>query len=270
MFNRKTIFFITALLLFTVNNLFAQSKNNISYEPVAGKIVGIWPHENKLRSTEKLNELKDRFGFNYILIAAPYGEEWLQNVRKSKYDFDHVMKQLYYGDLVNRPEWFWNNIEITGKVWAYYFDEPISREFSYIGVTKLMTALIKKEYYPHAQFIFGELDEKKAILFNNIAEVLMFSGYGSQEKSGFDQKQTWNEWRNYLGPKLSMCWISTLEDSLEYRTLLQTAKELNMDGVWLYQYEPLDAKGETSNANLQKFCEAAAKFGFLQIKKNIE
>ena len=267
MMNSKNLFTITFILLM-IQISYSQEKNYISYEPVEGMVVGIWPHENKLRSPEKLNELKDRYGFNYILIAAPYGEEWLSSVRKSNYDFDHVMKQLYYGDLMNRPDWFWKNVEETGKVWAYYFDEPISRKFPFFGIVNLMISLIEKGYYPHAQFVVGELDERKAIRFDNLAEVFMYSGYGTRGKLGLDQKEYWNTWRNYVGPKFSQVWISTVEDSLEYRTLLQTAKEMGMTGVWLYQYEPLPAEGETSDANLRKFCEAAAEYGYLRIKKD--
>ena len=63
------------------NNLFglsssdAQSLSNKRYEAAEGKIVGIWLHNDRLKSPERLKELKDRRGFNYILLAAIYGEK---------------------------------------------------------------------------------------------------------------------------------------------------------------------------------------------------
>ena len=267
----KRLLFLCGLITFLISaNLIAQSPEidkDVSFEPVEGKVVGIWPHENKLKSPEKLNELKNKYGFNYILVAAPYGEEWLSSVRKSEYDFDHVMKQLYYGDLVGRPDWFWNNVKETGKVWAYYFDEPISRKFPYTGIVNLMAELANKGLYPHAQFVIGELDERKAIRFDKLSEVHMYSGYGTRGKMGLDQVEYWHTWRDFLGDKFSMVWVSTIEDSLEYGTLLKAARDMNMQGVWLYQYEPLEADKETSDANLMRFCEAAAEYGFLKVKK---
>ena len=252
------------LFLFAAN-IYSQQEL-IKYEPVEGNIIGIWPHENKLRSPEKLNELKDRFGFNYILVAAPYGEEWLTSVRKSKYDFDHVMKQLYYGDLVNRPEWFWKNVEATGKVWAYFFDEPISRDFPIIKILNLFTELSSKSYYPSAQFIMSEINEKKAKKLSRLVDVISYSGYGDKSKLGRDQIQSWIEWKDYLGEKFSMLWIAAHEDSSEFRTLLKAAKEQGYKNIWLYQYEPLEAEKEIGDEIIQRFCEAAVEYGFMKLK----
>jgi hypothetical protein len=261
----KTYLLPLALLFLAIQSA-AQQKTQI-LSPVDGKIVGIWPHENKLRSADKLRELREKYGFSYLLIAAPYGDQFYENVRNSGYDADHIMKQIYYPDLANRPDWFWKNIGSLGRVWAYYIDEPVSRGFPYTAVLKLFSDLCDKGFYPAAKFVVGELDEKKAERFLNTADAVMYSGYGSRDKLGTDQVQSWHDWNQYLGPKFSMIWISSDDDSLEYRTLLKAAEDQGINAVWFYQYEPLDSGKETGNENLQRFCDAAVEFGFLRLNK---
>lgn len=237
------------------------------YEVVEGKIVGIWPHTNKFYSQQQLERLKNYFGFNYLLVAAPYGEEVYKNVKAAGYDSLHIMKQIYIPDYVTRNEWFWNNINSLGKVWAYYFDEPLSRNFSFITLTKILINLNEKQLYPKSGYVISELDEKKAARFLRLTSSIMYSGYGDKKKLGTDQVKTWNEWGDYLGPTFSMLWIGAHEDSAEYSTLLNAAKDLKFDSIWLYQYEPLDKDKEIGDDNIIKFCEAAANAGFLRRKK---
>lgn len=267
---KRNFFRLAIFLLILATIPLAQDKSSFGdyvFEPVEGKIIGIWPHENKLNSVEQLKKLRCEWGFNYILIPAPYGETIYLNVKKAGYDSTNIMKQIYLPDLTERKDWFWNNIETLGTVWAYYFDEPISRNFSFLAFLKLLSELSERNFYPHAKFVVGELDETKAKRFLNVADAIMYSGYGSKEKLGEDQAQSWHEWRDYLGPQFSMLWISTNEDSLEYRLLFKTAKELGINCIWLYQYEPMDPSKETGDSNLKKFCDAAVEYGFMKIKK---
>lgn len=267
---KKNIFGVIVSLLMLAAISFAQNKSSIInyvFEPVDGKIIGIWPHENKLNSVEQLKKLHYNWGFNYILIPAPYGKTIYSNVKNAGYDSTNIMKQIYLPDLIERKDWFWNNIETLGTVWAYYFDEPISRGFSYLTFLKILSDLSHKGFYPRAKFVVGELDETKAKKFLHTADEIMYSGYGSKENGGEDQAQSWRDWRNYLGQQFSMLWISSNEDSLEYKTLFKTAKELGINSIWLYQYEPMDPAKETSNQNLKKFCEAAVEFGFMTRKE---
>lgn len=238
-----------------------------SYSAVEGKIIGIWPHENKNNSVEKLRALRENWGFNYILIAAPYGEPFYTNAKKAGFDSTSIMKQIFLNDMINRREWFWKNIESLGKVWAYYFDEPISREYPYKVIMKLISELSEKRLYPTAKLVVGELDERKAVRFLSTTDAIMYSGYGERKDLGVDQIQTWHDWREYLGEKFSMLWISSNEDSLEYKTLFKAARDLGINSVWLYQYEPMESDRETGDLNLEKFCEAAVENGFMRINK---
>lgn len=258
---------ILFLLLISVSGSIIGQNLPKGYESVEGKIVGIWPHTNKFYSQQQLERLKDYFGFNYLLIAAPYGEEVYKNAKAAGYDSLHIMKQIYIPDYLTRNEWFWNNINSLGKVWAYYFDEPLSRNFSFVTFAHLLVKLNEKHLYPKAGYVVSELDEKKAARFLRLTSSIMYSGYGAKEKLGADQIKTWNEWGNYLGPTFSMLWIGAHEDYDEYSNLLNAAKAQNFNSIWLYQYEPLDKDKEIGDDNIIKFCEAAADAGYLKRKK---
>jgi len=258
-------------LIFTIiavihSSLTAQSISAKKYETVEDKIVGIWPHNDRLESSERLRELKDRWGFNYLLLAAVYGEKERSLANIAGFDSLHLMHQIYLPDLVNDKELVMRNIKNIGKIWAYYFDEPISREHSYLQFLNLITELSNNGFFPHAKFIVSELDEKKAARLLRIADGIMYSGYGNKEDMGLDQVKTWTEWKEYLGEKFSLIWISSDQDLNEYRTLFKAARDLGFNDVWFYALEPIGEGEEVNDSNYAKFCEAAVEYGFMKLK----
>ncbi len=259
----KLIFSIVTILIHL--NILAQFHK---YEPVEGKVIGIWPHENRLRSTQKLNQLKNEFGFNYLLVAAPYGDVWYDSIKNSDYDSDHIVKQIYFPDYLNREKWFWENINSLGNVYAYYFDEPISRKFSFIGISKLITIFAEKGLYPKSKIFLGEINEYRAKKLERLVDKISYTGYGSQDKNGEDQVKSWIEWKNFLSDKFSMLWIAAHEDSSHFRTLFKAAKEQGYNSIWFYQYEPLEAEKEISEKVIYDFCDAAVEFGFMKYKRD--
>lgn len=260
----RILLFVVALLIIT-NNYFAQNKK---YQPADGKIIGIWPHENRLRSTQKLNQLKNEFGFNYLLVAAPYGDEWYDSIKNSNYKLDEIVKQIYYPDFVNREEWFWKNIISLGTVNAYYFDEPISRKFPFVGITNLISLLAEKGLYPKSKIYLGEINEFRANRLERLVDKISYTGYGLLKNNGEDQIRSWKEWKNLIGDKFSMLWIAAHEDYSHFRTLLKAAKELGYNEIWFYQYEPLEAEKEINEKVILDFCEACVEFGFMKYKQN--
>ncbi len=262
--SQQALFFLIIMLFFQ-NILSAQI--NLFYEPIEGKIIGVWPHNNRLKSLARLTELKERWGFHHLLIAAIYDEKEIELAKQAGFDPEKIVKQIYLPDLIEREEWLKKNILNSGKVGAYYFDEPISRKHSYIGFLNFLIFLADEGFYPSAKFYVSELDERKAVRVLNFVDEIMYSGYGRKEKLGLDQIETWKNWQNYLGEKFSFVWIAAHEDSNEYRTLFKAAKELGFRGVWFYQLEPLDEGQEVSDSNFEKFCEAAVEFGFLKRKE---
>ncbi len=266
---KKVLF--TVYLIFTITALTyisskAQSISGKRYEATEGKIIGIWPHNDRIKSPEKLKELKDRWGFNYILLAAVYGEKEKLMAEYAGFDSLHLMHQIYLPDLINDKELVMRNIKNIGKIWAYYFDEPISREHSYLHFLNLITELSNNGFYPHAKFIVSELDEKKAFRLLRIADGIMYSGYGNKEEMGLDQVRTWTDWKEYLGEKFSLIWISSDQDLNEYQTLFKTARDLGFNDVWFYALEPIGEGEEVNDSNYEKFCEAAVEYGFMKVK----
>ena len=263
----KILLLQIALFSFVSFTGVAQSKIGNTYEAVEGKTIGIWPHNDRFNSIEKMNELKERWGFEYILLAAIYSRSEMGILNKAGYDSLHIAFQIYLPDLIGKKASFLNNLKELGKIWAYYFDEPISRDHSYKEFLGLLSFLSDNGLYPHAQFIVSELDEKKAKLVLPFIDNVTYSGYGNQDKMGFDQAKTWSEWKDYLGEKFGMLWISSDLDSNEYKTLFKTAKEIDINSIWLYALEPLATGKEVSNDNYDKFCEAAVEFGYMKIRK---
>lgn len=258
----KSFLIILCLLLTTF--IFGQSKK---YVPAEGKVMGIWPHNNRFVSADKLAELKNRWGFNNLLVAAIYGKNEIQLANHAGYESSNIMFQIYLPDLIADREKTLATIKGCGKIGGYYFDEPISRKQSLPDFLWLLKWLAEEGYYPHGQYILSEINEFRAKQIDFLVDEVMYSGYGAREKQGLDQQKTWIEWQKLLGNKLSMVWISSLEDSDHYRTLFKAAKELGMRGVWFYQLEPLDADKECGDDNFEKFCEAAVEFGFMEVSQ---
>lgn len=255
---------MTIILFFLLVSHSTAQENLVRYEAADGKIMAIWPHNNRFKSVEKLRELKERWGFNYLLIAAIYGEKEKEMAKEAGFDSLHIAFQVYLPDMTNNSDAFISNIKSLGKIYAYYFDEPVSRKHSYMDFLRLIKFLSDNGYYPHAKFLISELDERKGAQVLNLVDEVLYSGYGGIDKGGLDQVKTWNEWRAFLGEKFASSWIGAHEDFNEYPVLFKAAKDLNFNGVWFYQLEPLDEDKETDDENFKKFCEAAVEFGFMK------
>lgn len=264
----KQIGIFSTVFLMSVAALQAQQLQKKTYEVVEGKIVGIWPHNDRFQSQERLKELKEHWGFNYLLIAAIYGIKEKSLAAQSGFDSDHIIYQVYLPDFIKNGDSELQKIRDIGKIWAYYFDEPISRGHSYLQFLKLISFLSEEELYPYAKFIVSELDEKKAASVLRFVDQITYSGYGNRENLGADQVKTWSEWQSFIGEKFGMPWISAEQDSNEYRILFKAAHDLKFNSIMFYELEPLPSGQEVSNSNFEKFCEAAVEFGFMKIKTN--
>jgi hypothetical protein len=259
-------FAFLAIIVFTATISKAQQLPAKSYQVTEGKVIGIWPHNNRFQSVEGLKELKDRWGFNYLLIAAIYGSKELALASNAGFDPDHIIYQIYIPDFDQNEKNDMQKIRGMGKIWGFYFDEPISRSHSYLQFLKLISFLSNEGLYPNAKLIASELDEKKAAKLLPFVDQITYSGYGNNERMGLDQAETWREWQKIIGNKFGMPWVSAQLDSNEYRTLFKAAHDLNFNSIMFYELEPLPAGNEVSNSNIEKFCEAAVEYGFMKIK----
>ena len=126
--------------------------------------------------------------------------------------------------------------------------------------------LCEKNYYPTSKILISELTDEKASSIKILSDKMLYSGYGKPEKNGEDQIETWIKWRAELGDYFSSTWVSSLLSNKYYEKLFKTAKELGLNGIWLYALEPLDSP-EINDEHYNNFCELAVKYGFLKHKE---
>jgi hypothetical protein len=260
--------FFTILILFSFVVLLSQKSNaqNYSYEPAEGKIMGVWPHNDRFKSVENLKELKEKWGFDHLLIPEIYEKNTYKKVMAAGYDSMKIMYQIVTPNFLNQITTFKRMLREIHPVGYYYFDEPISRKQGFTRTLQIIKLLSEMGYYPKAKVIFSELTVEKALQFRRIGSQIMYSGYGNKGVKGQDQIGTWNQWKDNLGDKFTLLWIGSHEDYEEYDELFKAAAELGMKGVWFYMLEPLGEGLEADEANITSFCEAAVKYGFMNRK----
>ena len=257
-------------LFFSAGKLFSQNVTYVYnwfkyYEPVEGKIVGIWPHINRWNDIQKLKELKYRWGFNYITFWPGLGHDKFDMAKQEGYSPSINMMMLLetsnYLDTKNYDNF-----------WAYYIDEPADRRIPFNTVQTMKIWL--KNNFPNSLFVIsGYKRDSYLINYTNLlADKVLFSAYIHWWKvfgwwvswpTNTDQRGDWTDMKNLFGNKFSMTWISANNDMSEYGQLLNHAKNLGLQGIWLYQYSD---GPEADDNNLNSFCAAAANSGFLNIK----
>jgi len=261
--NSFNIFFFLFIVIYPTGELFPQNVNYVYnwykyYEPVEGKIVGIWPHENRWTDIEKLKELKYRWGFNYIFFHTGLGQ--------NKFN---MAKQIGYTPLTN----IMTNVDYADQYeecWAYYFDEPADRSIPFNTVQTVKDWI--KSYFPNAPFVISGYKRNSDLInyTNLLADKVLFSSYIHWWKflgiwtswpTNTDQRDDWTDMKNLFGNKFSMTWVSTNNDLSEYGQLLGHAQNLGLAGIWLYGLEQ-----EADDNNLNSFCNAAVNCGFLSTK----
>ncbi len=254
------------LLILIISIQLTAQVGEKSYEPVKGKIMGIWPHNDRFKSVEKLKELKDKWGFNNILIPEIYDRETYEMVVKAGFDSSVIMYQIVTPSFHNEISTKKRMLREIHPVAYYYFDEPISREHGFTSALEIVKILSEYGYYPKAKLVFTELTIEKGMRLRRISDKLMYSGYGRQGLNGKDQIETWEEWKANLGNQFSMTWVGSHEDFDEYEELFAAAERLGLNGIWFYMLEPLGDGLEASVDNFVNFCEAAVRHGFLKVK----
>ncbi|MFA7228312.1 MAG: hypothetical protein WC061_04690, partial [Melioribacteraceae bacterium] len=227
----KLKIFILFIFLFQAARFTAQTAETKIYKAAEGKNVGIWPHNDRFKSIEKMRELNTKWGFNHLLLAAIYDGSQKEFLADAGFDSLHIAYQIHLPDMTGNREIFYKKLLELGKIWGYYFDEPISREHSYREFLNLLIFMSENGLYPHSRFIVSELDEKKAERVSLFVDDITYSGYGNKDGLGFDQIKTWAVWKDYLGSKFGMPWISSDLDSNEYRTLFKAARDLKFNFV---------------------------------------
>ncbi len=258
-----SILILFSLIIFLPSKISAQE---YSYEPAEGKVMGVWPHNDRFKSIENLTELREKWGFDHILIPEIYEKDTYQKVTSAGFESSNIMYQIVTPNFLNQITTFKRMLREISPVGYYYFDEPISREHGFSNALGIIKLLSEEGYYPRAKIILTELTIEKALRFKRIGNQIMYSGYGRKGIKGADQIETWREWKANLGDKFTLLWIGSHEDYDEYDELFKAAAELGMKGVWFYMLEPIGEGLEADEENIKSFCEAAVKYGFMKRK----
>jgi len=262
------LFHILTLIYFCFNVLlFGQTtyeeKWTKFYESSDNIILGIWPHNNRYTDLSKLKELKYRWGFNNVLLARSRGIKSYNMIIEAGFDSSRIMRHI-------RQDTYLENVEGVPEMWAYYIDEPAELGEN-LTVWNNITDSIKIKY-PNAKIVIGgyKRDDFLKDYVHTIADKVMFSSYSHWwEFLGLwiswpenpDQRSDWADMKNLFGNKFSFSWIGAHKDLSEYDDLLGKAKNLQLNGAFLYQLEP--AENEVNDSNLEKFSDAATKHGYL-------
>jgi len=262
--------FLLLLLILFASKLFAQNVSYVYswykyYEPVEGKIVGIWPHLNKWNDIQKLKDLKYKWGFNYIAFWPGLGHDKFDMIKQTGYSpSTNIMVLLEVSNYHDAAQY--------EKCWGYYIDEPADRKIPFYSVLTMKNWL--KSNFPNSPFIISGYKRNSDLInyTNSLADKVLFSSYIHWRKFlgiwiswpiNTDQRSDWTDMKNLFGNKFSMTLISANDDLSEYNQLLGHAKNLGLTGVWLYQY----SEGiEANDDNINSFCNAAANNGFLSAK----
>ncbi len=95
------------------------------FTPMNGKYLGIWPEAHRFSSVARLKELREKWGFSYILI---------NDISAAKEHFD--MANIDAGFSKNEialqimPSDYSSKVNEFGNIYGYYIDEPYSRDYS--------------------------------------------------------------------------------------------------------------------------------------------
>lgn len=223
------------------------------YENVPGKIVGIWPREERWSNVSRLRELKEKFGFNYMYTTLDWPYD---NVVAAGYTPSNIMgggflvtNNQYQIDVQNRP-----------AQWGYYTDEPLSNQNGTVQQVESMSIFFRT-YYTSSRFNAGENIVSNANEIEHTVNSMMCTRYNDYpEWFDPDQRSLWTDFSEELG-NFSMTWIGAHKDLSEYDNLIGHATNLGLYGTWLYQYE--DNTDIYSNNNIETFSFFAWKWGWL-------
>jgi hypothetical protein len=243
------------------------------YEPVPGKLVGIWPDQ---WTTSRMSEFRLQYGFSGVFLGDPISQ--YQSALDAGFSPPSLMI-LVESD---------NFTPIVDACYGgfYYVDEPVEHSCTgapTAGRFKSLADLDARHNYisstrPSAQFVISGYKRcSHNVLASGHADLMMYSSYANWDNFGLpvcavslgfgdyletawipgssDQSGSWADMKRVFGGKFSMTWLNGGGD--EYDPLLVTATSLGLQAVWLYNGGPVDS------ARLESFCQAAVAHGWL-------
>lgn len=227
------------------------------YENVPGKIVGIWPTWERWGNVQRLKQLKDTLGFNYMFttLGWPY-----DNVVAAGYTTSNIVG----GGLDVVTGGYSEAVQSRPTLWGYYTDEPITNHGYPAGMQMMeLASNWFRTYYPNSKFMSGETTVTNADYIDHTVDVIFCTRYdGYPDWYNPDQRTLWTNFRNQFGTKFSMTWIGAHKDLSQYEDLIGHATNLGLQAIWLYQ--ELDPTDDYSNNNVETFVHYAWRWGWLR------
>jgi len=243
------------------------------YEPISGKVLGIWPISNSL----EWSRLRTIWGFTGILV----GPVNYQRAINAGFNWKSMMVIVGPND--------YENIIDNYPSSAYYSGEPFHRNCPILGLTgdwinpewknNLHKLAIIRNYanQRNSKYVIDHYFDCDHVLsyFNNV-DIIMYDGYRRHDMLtsecfiswGEDQRHTWTRWRTLFPDHFKRVWIGTGipdpdqdNDDNEFDQLLGHAANLGLRDfgqVWLFAGE------NTTEGNLGNFCYLAWKHGYLR------
>jgi len=229
------------------------------YENVPGRIVGIWPRWARYENVQRLIQLRDTLGFNYLLTMLGYPYD---NVISAGYNTSNLVG----GGLDVVIGGYSEAVQSRPALWGYYTDEPITNHGFPVGMHMMeLASNWFRTYYPNSKFMSGETTISTADYIDHSVDVIFCTRYcidGDYFCFYPDQRPLWTDFRNNFGNKFSMTWIGAHKDLSQYEDLIGHATNLGLQAIWLYQ--ELDATDDYSNNNVETFSYYAWRWGWLR------
>jgi len=227
------------------------------YEARAGKEFGILPHPYRQYAggsgdsnrIQKLNELKSKWGFNYILASIGNYETIMAIVNagfpiSSNFMGGILCNQEGKNNVLN----IGNGLSANTYFWAYYTDEPSSEQNVSEWELFTLDTLVKNQR-PNSLFGFGETWMGAVTKYTNTyyrtrPNYVMCTKYFYDElEQNRDQRGRWDDFRNGLQGTFSKTWIAAHKDGSEFNDLLSYCRNYNIS-PWFYQLQDFEDASE--------------------------
>ena len=241
------------------------------YEPVPGKLVGIYMFTQPL---QVLTELRQRFGISGLNIEGDSVQ--YQNALTAGF--------LPANMAISMNE---NHMQLINNFFAgmYYTDEVVEHDCFGHSSRHLYTpdelaairdyVRIRRPGSTYATSAYKRCSHTR--IASTYFDVIMYSSYRNWDEFSLpichvnmgwgdeyerpwiagsaDQRNSWTAMRNLFGTKFSMTWVTATGD--EYANLFQHANTLGLNAVWLYDPYPFDS------TFFESFCSIAWQNGWL-------
>ena len=251
----------------------------------ANSEFGIWPTNDRqyagssgdTSKMRKLNELKSKWGFNYISANIGDGQN-ISAIVSAGFSRTTNYMALLGADQAGRDAAAncCNGLNSNDYFWAYYTDEPYTEQ----SITQYDFKSFRdyvKGLHQNSLFGFGETyyvwanrythnpylwaDGQYYINYNPAqVDFVMCTRYISWSGTSIDQRSLWDGLQSIYNNVFARTWIAAHQDGSEFRNLLGYCRDQGY-APWFFQ--ALDGY-DYNDQMIASYCQAAWLEGFLE------